>query len=668
MHPSAADLRAFREDLESRLAPVSVRARQDAIVRFFAHLVERGVLERSPVPEGWRVKARYQAPDISMLLSPGDLARIASAADEIGGAVACVVRLILEAGLRGGEIEQADVGDLITARGEAVLLVRPQRGGTPRRHRLAQRTAELLRGEVGGRTSGPLLRTPSGRRLSQRSLQRLLDPVVEAAGVTDRVTPGALRMAAMRRHLELGELSRPVEDMVPEDAATSPMAATRTPAAASARTASIAQGRSGSSPATRRPSLPVAHLVPADQGEGPLYRRGEHLVLELDGGSVYLRGADGLHPLGRHGLAVLDAFAAPRTLGDVADELGALATSAAEWSQATASLLRLIELGALEPVAGPAPRQLRERGAFADPFAHVAMLDDHRRTGSFLRALDEVVSEGATVCDLGTGTGVLAVAAALRGAGHVFAIDALTGDWARRLARSNGVEGIVTVMEGWSTDLELPQRADVLVTETISDDPPGERILETVIDARRRLLTSDAMIVPAQLRICAVPVQLPERVLRQHRFTAGNTSDWSAAHGQDFSALAEVQPPVGPKAVHPTRTAGWQALTGPTVVAEIDLRTVTSPVIKGRQRARAMRAGRVDAVVVYFAAQLTATVELAVHWDERLGARTWSWSYAVWLLEAPIEVRRDDLLELGYCYRVPGRAAARRASCSLVQE
>lgn len=668
LYPSAADLRAFREDLESRLRPVSVRARQDAIVRFFAHLVERGVLERSPVPEGWRVKARYQRPDISALLSPGELARIASAADELGGEVACVVRLILEAGLRGGEIEQADVADLVESGGQAVLLVRPQRGGPPRRHHLAPRTAALLRGEVGGRTSGPLLRTPSGRRLSQRSLQRLLDPAVEAAGVTDRVTAGALRMAAMRRHLELGEPSRPVEEMLLDDPAASPVASTGGPATASAGPPAIGQESAGNSSRAGTPSMP-AYPVPADHGGPALYRRSEHLVLELDGGSVYLRGIDGLHPLGRHGLAVIDAFVAPRTLGDVGNELGARATSVAEWTQATASMLRLIELGALEPAGGRAPSPMRERGTFADPSAHVAMLDDHRRTGSFLRALDEVVTEGATVCDIGTGTGVLAVAAAMRGAGHVFAIDALTGDWARRLARSNGVDGIVTVLDGWSTELELPQRADVLVTETISDDPPGERILETVIDARRRLLTSGATVVPAQLRIFAVPVQMPERVLRQQRFTVGNTSDWSAVHGQDFSPLVDAgQPPVGPKAVHPTRTAGWEALAVPTVLAEIDLGTVTSPLIEGRQRTRAVRAGRIDAVVVYFEAQLSVTVDLAVHWDERLAARTWSWSYAVWVLEAPIEVRSGDLLELGYGYRVPGRPAARRVTCSRVEE
>jgi predicted RNA methylase len=51
------------------------------------------------------------------------------------------------------------------------------------------------------------------------------------------------------------------------------------------------------------------------------------------------------------------------------------------------------------------------------------MLRDQRRTKSFLEAVRNVVSPGDVVIDIGTGTGILAAAAAQAGARHVYAVE-----------------------------------------------------------------------------------------------------------------------------------------------------------------------------------------------------------------------------------------------------
>jgi predicted RNA methylase len=61
---------------------------------------------------------------------------------------------------------------------------------------------------------------------------------------------------------------------------------------------------------------------------------------------------------------------------------------------------------------------------------HLAMLDDRNRTAAYLEAIRDGVREGDVVVDIGTGTGVLAAAAAQAGARRVYAIE--VGDIRRR--------------------------------------------------------------------------------------------------------------------------------------------------------------------------------------------------------------------------------------------
>ena len=80
----------------------------------------------------------------------------------------------------------------------------------------------------------------------------------------------------------------------------------------------------------------------------------------------------------------------------------------------------LIEEGALvRPDPGRPPTS-----GWADPVEHARMLHDDRRTGDYLAALVATIRPGDVVLDIGTGSGILAVAAARAGARHVYAVEA----------------------------------------------------------------------------------------------------------------------------------------------------------------------------------------------------------------------------------------------------
>ena len=94
----------------------------------------------------------------------------------------------------------------------------------------------------------------------------------------------------------------------------------------------------------------------------------------------------------------------------------------------------------------------------------------HETTGMCLSLLEEVVSGGEEIIDVGTGSGILAIGAALLGAGHVLAID-IDPDAvkvAEENVRNNHVGNIVTVRQGNLLE-RVSAVCDICVANIISD-------------------------------------------------------------------------------------------------------------------------------------------------------------------------------------------------------
>ncbi|MFA4874897.1 MAG: 50S ribosomal protein L11 methyltransferase [bacterium] len=141
------------------------------------------------------------------------------------------------------------------------------------------------------------------------------------------------------------------------------------------------------------------------------------------------------------------------------------------------------------------------------------MVTDPRRTPALLRAVKAAVRPGDTVLDIGTGLGVLAIAAAKAGAQRVFAcdVDRAALAEARQNAKREGFAGKIKFIRGLSHDISIPARADVILCETVGSFAFDENILTTLSDARIRLLAREGRIVPARLELWGA---LLERVPR----------------------------------------------------------------------------------------------------------------------------------------------------------
>ncbi|MEO5333925.1 MAG: tetratricopeptide repeat protein [Magnetococcus sp. YQC-5] len=137
------------------------------------------------------------------------------------------------------------------------------------------------------------------------------------------------------------------------------------------------------------------------------------------------------------------------------------------------------------------------------PMWHVPMINDGIRNEAYLSALRAAITSETRVLEIGTGSGLLAMMAARLGAKQVVTCEAIPiiAAAAQEVVASNGLSSLIGVKAKESKDLQigvdLPERANLLVTEIFSSELLGEWVLPSILDAKQRLLTPDARIIPA---------------------------------------------------------------------------------------------------------------------------------------------------------------------------
>lgn len=139
------------------------------------------------------------------------------------------------------------------------------------------------------------------------------------------------------------------------------------------------------------------------------------------------------------------------------------------------------------------------------------MMADSVRMDAYERALRRVVRPGSVVVDIGTGTGILALLACSLGARRVYAIEPDNAiGVAQEAARAGGYADRIRFIQERSTDVCLPERADVVVSDLRGVLPLFQQHIPAVIDARRRFLLPGGALVPLSDALYAAVVEAPE--------------------------------------------------------------------------------------------------------------------------------------------------------------
>jgi protein arginine N-methyltransferase 1 len=223
------------------------------------------------------------------------------------------------------------------------------------------------------------------------------------------------------------------------------------------------------------------------------------------------------------------------------------------------------------------------------------MIADDIRTDAYVRALRQAVRPGSVVLDIGSGTGFFALLAHKFGARRVFGVESSDViDVARKMAVANDCVGSVEFIQGMSTDISLPERADVVISDLRGALPFFQRHLLAIADARKRFLAPGGALIPCRDTLWIACVEAPEL----HRVI---TMPWSDnKYGLDMRDAGVFQANRWRRAsVNPE-----QLISRPECCATIDYSSVVNPDLDTTATVSASRAGKSHGLCVWFDAEL----------------------------------------------------------------
>ena len=266
---------------------------------------------------------------------------------------------------------------------------------------------------------------------------------------------------------------------------------------------------------------------------------------------------------------------------------------------------------------------------------HKMMIADRVRTGAYQKAILETVREGDTVVDLGTGTGILAFFACQAGARRVYAIErGEIIEVAKEIARANGLEKRIVFIKDVSTEVSLPEKVDVIISELIGCFALEENLLHFIPDARDRFLEPKGILIPSSIQMFLVPIEASD-TYEEIDFCTGNV------YGVNFLPVRETT--INSSYNEWADPRGF--LSSPLSINKIDFYELDGEIrLDSAISFEAKRPGTLHGLVGWFEAQLSKDIVLSTAPDKPVT----HWENTFFPVRKPVVVLEGDSIEVNF--------------------
>ena len=224
-----------------------------------------------------------------------------------------------------------------------------------------------------------------------------------------------------------------------------------------------------------------------------------------------------------------------------------------------------------------------------------AMIAHRERTAAYSGAVRRAVKPGDVVVEIGCGPGLFSLLACHAGAKRVYAMEA--GDsvaFARELFAANGCADRIEILHSSSRQVNLPERANVILSDIRGVLPFLDDAIVSMEDARQRFLAPGGAMIPAEDTIRAALASVPE-------FYASILSPW-----QDLPGGARLSPLLE-RALNSTYCVSFEAdklISRPHNWSRLDYQHGAPIRAAGELQFQALRSGVAHGVCLWFATTL----------------------------------------------------------------
>ena len=264
-----------------------------------------------------------------------------------------------------------------------------------------------------------------------------------------------------------------------------------------------------------------------------------------------------------------------------------------------------------------------------------AMIAHRARTDAYAKALARVVKPGDVVVEIGCGPGLFSLLACRAGAKRVYAIESSDSvAFARELVAANGCADRIEVLHGSSRRVNLPERANVIISDVRGVLPLLGDAIASVEDARERFLAPGGVMIPAVDKLYAALADVPEF----YEQIVSPWQDWG--DGVQLAAMRE-------RAVNSTHSVNFDAanlLTERQEWGRLDYQLGAKNRAAGKLRFQALRDGMGHGVCLWF--ETTLLPEIGYSTGPGQTDNVYGQLFLPWREPVKLEAGEEILVEL----------------------